>query len=204
MPADSTLPNTHPIPADTYRLRLPGPIPSPERVRQAIARPVLNHRGPEFRAIWARTIAKLQPVFGTRQPVHIFAASGTGAMEAALLNIIAPGERLLIVENGQWGERFSAIGQALGAVVDPIVVPWGEAVDPAAIEARLNAHQYRALVVVHNESSTGVMGDLETAGKWCAIARRCSSRIRFRVWRACRCSRMRGASISSSRARRRR
>src|SRR5687767_8048068 len=116
MSSDATKSNAQSFPADTYRLRLPGPVPAPERVRQAIARPVLNHRGPEFRAIWARTIAKLQPIFGTTQPVHIFACSGTGAMEAALLNIIAPGERLLIVENGQWGERFSAIGKAMGAV----------------------------------------------------------------------------------------
>ena len=87
------------------------------------------------------------------------------SMEAAVLNIVAPGERLLIVENGQWGERFSTIGKALGAVIDPIVVPWGETVDPAVIEARLAQHDYRALILVHNESSTGVMGDLEAAGK---------------------------------------
>ena len=165
MPSDTAAANAQTFPADTYRLRLPGPIPSPERVRLATAGPILNHRGPEFRAIWTRTITKLQPIFGTMQPVHIFAASGTGAMEAAILNIVAPGERLLIVENGQWGERFSTIGKALGAVIDPIVVPWGETVDPALLEAKLAQHDYRALVLVHNESSTGVMGDLETAGK---------------------------------------
>ncbi len=158
-------PNTPPIVADTYRLRLPGPIAVPERVRLACARPVLNHRGPEFRAIWARTITKLQPIIGTTQPVHIFACSGTGVMEAALLNIITPGDRLLIVCNGQWGERFSTIGKAMNAVVDPIEIPWGETVDPAVLEARLKQHSYRALVLVHNESSTGVIGDLATAGK---------------------------------------
>ena len=165
MPADSRQANTLPPIADTYRLRLPGPIAVPERVRLAVARPVLSHRGPEFRAIWARATAKLQPIAGTRQPVHILACSGTGAMEAALLNIVAPGERLLIVCNGQWGERFATIGKAIGAIVDPIEVPWGETVDPAVLEARLEAHDYRALVLVHNESSTGVVGDLATAGR---------------------------------------
>jgi aspartate aminotransferase-like enzyme len=157
--------NRHSHPADTYRLRLPGPIAVPERVRFAVAQPVVNHRGPEFRAIWARTIAKLQPIFGTRQPVHIFATSGTGVMEAALLNIIAPGERLLIANNGQWGERFATIGKALGAHIDTVDAPWGALVDLEAIERRLKAHDYRALVVVHNESSTGVLGDLAAAGR---------------------------------------
>ena len=157
--------NTHPVPADTYRLRLPGPIAVPERVRLATARPVVNHRGPEFRALWARTIGKLEPLIGTKQPVHVLACSGTGVMEAALLNIVAPGEHLLIVCNGQWGERFTTIGRALGANVDTIDIPWGETVDPAVLEARLKARSYRALVLVHNESSTGVVGDLATAGR---------------------------------------
>ena len=165
MPAESRLPNAPPVVADTYRLRLPGPIAVPERVRQATARPILNHRGPEFRAIWARTIAKLQPIAGTKQPVHIFATSGTGVMEAALLNIVAPGERLLIVNNGNWGERFATIGRSMGAVCKTIDVPWGENVDLAVLEARLKTHDYRALIVVHNESSTGVIGDLATAGR---------------------------------------
>ena len=150
---------------DAYRLRLPGPVAVPERVRAAVARPVVSHRGPEFRKIWADVIGKLQPLFGTRNQVHVFASSGTGVMEAALLNIVAPGERLLIVHNGQWGERFTAIGKAMGAVVDPIEVPWGENVDPGVLETRLEAHDYRALVLVHNESSTGVAGDLAAAGK---------------------------------------
>jgi aspartate aminotransferase-like enzyme len=78
---------------------------------------------------------------------------------------VAPGERLLIVQNGQWGERFAAIAKSMGAVVDAIEVPWGENVDPAVLEARLKAHAYRALIMVHNESSTGVAGDLATAGR---------------------------------------
>ena len=165
MSPDAKYPNAVTHPVDAYRLRLPGPIAVPERVRAAIAQPVVSHRGPEFRKIWADVIAKLQPLLGTRNEVHLFAASGTGVMEAALLNILAPGEHVLIVHNGQWGERFTAIAKALGAVADTVEVPWGENVDPAVLEARLETHDYRALVVVHNESSTGVAGDLATAGK---------------------------------------
>jgi aspartate aminotransferase-like enzyme len=159
------MPNAPRVPADTYRLRLPGPIAVPERVRLACARPMLNHRGPEFRAIWARVIARLQPILGTAQPVHVFACSGTGVMEAALLNIVTPGDRLLIVCNGQWGERFATIAGTMGAVVDPVEVPWGEAVDMGHVEKRLRVGGYRALVLVHNESSTGVVGDLRAAGR---------------------------------------
>lgn len=161
----TTSPDPGSKPADTYRLRLPGPIAVPERVRQAIARPVLSHRGPEFRQIWARSIEMLQPLAGTTQPVHVLATSGTGVMEAALLNIVTPGDRLLIVNNGQWGERFATIGKVMGAVIDTIDAAWGETVAPEVIEKRLGAHDYRALIVVHNESSTGVVGDLEAAGR---------------------------------------
>ncbi len=153
------------LPADVYRLRLPGPIAVPERVRLAQTRAIVSHRGPEFREVWARTITKLQPLFGTRQPVHVLACSGTGVMEAALLNIVTPGDHLLIVCNGQWGERFTTIARAMGIGADTIDVPWGETVDPAEIEKRLAARHYRALVLVHNESSTGVIGDLATAGR---------------------------------------
>lgn len=165
MLADRPSANAVTHPADTYRLRLPGPIAVPERVRAALAKPMISHRGPEFRKLWAAVIAKLQPLFGTTNRINLFASSGTGVMEAALLNVLSPGERILIVENGQWGERFSTIAKALGAVVDPIVVPWGETVAPDVLERHLGAQDYRALVLVHNESATGVRGDLATAGR---------------------------------------
>src|ERR1700744_3008761 len=92
-----------------YRPRLPGPTEVPERVRQAVARPVVNHRGPEFRTELARAETLIQPVLGTKNRVLFFACSGTGMMEAALANIVTPGERLLIVAQGQFGERFATI-----------------------------------------------------------------------------------------------
>src|SRR5689334_23069174 len=137
-----------------YRLRLPGPTEVPERVRQAIARPVVNHRGAEFRAELAHAEALTQPLLGTRNRVLFFACTGTGAMEASVANIIAPGERLLVAVNGQFGERYAEIGRAFGAQVDKVEFPWGEGVDPAAIEERVRQTDYRAVIAIHNESST--------------------------------------------------
>ena len=147
-----------------YRLRLPGPTAVPERVRQAMARPVLAHRGPEFRAIFARAEELIQPILGTANPVLFFASSGTGMMEASLVNILAPGERVLVSAHGQFGERFAAIARALGACVDTLDVEWGLAPDPSEIERRVEAQDYRAVVVVHNESSTGVVANLAAIG----------------------------------------
>lgn len=151
-------------PRSDYRLRLPGPSAVPARVRQAIAGPVLNHRGPEFRAQMEHAEALLQPIFGTRNHILLFACSGTGMMEAALANVVAPGEKLLCIVSGQFGERFATIGEALGAVIETFDVPWGEAADPGAVAERVRQGDYRAVVAVHNESSTGSVADLAGLG----------------------------------------
>ena len=152
------------IPAD-YRLRLPGPTAVPERVRQSIALPALNHRGPEFREIFGRAEELIKPIMGTVNPVLFFASSGTGVMEASLVNVLAPGEPVLVCVSGQFGERFAAIAKALGAAVEVLDVEWGRAVDPAEVETRVKATDYRAVVVVHNESSTGVVADIAAIGR---------------------------------------
>jgi aspartate aminotransferase-like enzyme len=152
-----------------YRLRLPGPTAVPERVRAAMAQAIVSHRGPEFRARAARCGELLQAIAGTRNRILFFAASGTGMMEAALVNVLGPGERVLVVVHGQFGERFAAIGAALGATVDVAEFAWGRAPEAAAIESRLREAEYRAVVVVHNESSTGVAADLAAIG---AVVRR--------------------------------
>jgi aspartate aminotransferase-like enzyme len=136
----------------------------PERVRQAIARPVLSHRGPEFTEILRRSEEMLQPVLGTRNRVFFFSSSGTGMMEAALVNVLAPGERVLISTHGQFGERFVAIAGALGVRVDTLDIPWGLAPTAAEIQKRIRSADYRAVMVVHNESSTGVVADLASIG----------------------------------------
>lgn len=150
--------------APPYRLRLPGPTTVPERVRQAIAQPVVNHRGPEFRALYARVQELLKPILGTSNHVFLFACSGTGAMEASLVNILSPGDRVLVVVGGQFGERFAGIAKTLGAQVDLLETVWGRAVDPAEIEKRVAATEYRAVIVEHNESSTGIVADLPKIG----------------------------------------
>ena len=147
-----------------YRLRMPGPAAVPERVRAALAQPVLNHRGPEFRAVLAEAGAGLRRIFGTRREVLLFGSSGTGAMEAALANVLDAGDAVLVVVHGQFGERFAAIAGGMGARVDCLEVPWGEAPDPAAIAAKVRARDYRAVVCVHNESSTGVVADVAAIG----------------------------------------
>src|SRR5690349_7202596 len=117
-----------------YRLRLPGPTPVPEEVRRVISQPVVNHRGPEFRAMYEQVQRLAKPIFGTESPIIALACSGTGAMEAALVNVLGPGERALVAVNGQFSERFAAIARALGAQVDVTEVPWGRAVDASEIE----------------------------------------------------------------------
>jgi aspartate aminotransferase-like enzyme len=151
-------------PSFSYRLRLPGPTAVPERVREALARPVLNHRGPEFREILRETSSLAQTVLGTANDVLFYASSGTGMMEASLANVLAPGDKALVVVNGQFGERFATIAGSLGLRVEGIDVPWGETASPEAIAARLAEADYRAVVLVHNESSTGVVADLAAIG----------------------------------------
>ena len=148
----------------SYRLRLPGPTTVPERVRHALAMPVLNHRGPEFGAIVKETESRLQRIIGTQNPVLLFAASGTGMMEASLANTLSQGEKVLFVANGQFADRFAAIATALGLDVDLMDIAWGQSVDPDALSIRLNAGDNRAVVVIHNESSTGAVADLEKIG----------------------------------------
>ncbi|WP_424814377.1 pyridoxal-phosphate-dependent aminotransferase family protein [Roseococcus sp. YIM B11640] len=151
-------------PPPGYRLRLPGPTEVPEAVRAAMARPMINHRGPEFRAMLEAVEAGIRPVLGTQNPVIFLAGSGTAAMEATLANLLAPGERVLVVIHGQFGERFAEIARALGAAVDTVDFPWGEAPDPAVVAARLREQDYGAVLVTHNESSTGAVADLAALG----------------------------------------
>ena len=147
-----------------YRLRLPGPTMVPDRVRNTIALPVLSHRGAEFRTILAESTAMLNPIFGTKQNIFTLGCSGTGAMEAALANVLAPGDAVLVLMNGQFGERFAAIAEGMGAKVDRVEIAWGEAPDPAIVAERLKSRAYRAVACVHNESSTGVVTDVAAIG----------------------------------------
>ena len=147
-----------------YRLRLPGPTAVPDRVREALARPVVSHRGPEFREIVTEATALSRRVLGTSNEVLFFASSGTGVMEASLANVLGDKDKALVLSNGQFGERFLAIAEHLGLHADAIEVPWGETVGAEDVAARLAGGDYRAVVAVHNESSTGAVADLADLG----------------------------------------
>ena len=140
-------------------LQIPGPTNVPERVLRAIARPTIDHRGPEFRALAGSVLDDLRGVFGTAGPIVIYPASGTGAWEAALVNTLSAGDRVLMAETGHFATLWKAIADKLGLVTELIPGDWRHGVDPAAVEARLvddAAHAIKAVCVVHNETSTGV------------------------------------------------
>src|SRR6202011_852719 len=124
----SRLTIAHAIPSD-YRLRMPGPAAIPERVRAATALPILSHRGAEFRIILQEVTQLLRGILGTRHHVFLLGASGTGGMEAALINVLSAGDAVLVVENGQFGERFSSIASTMPVTLDRLQVPWGQAPD---------------------------------------------------------------------------
>lgn len=140
-------------------LHTPGPTAMPDRILQAMARPALDHRGPEFLRIAERCFAGLKRVFRTERPVSIYPAAGHGAWEAALANVCAPGDRVLMCETGAFSQWWKEMAEALGLAVDYLPGDWRSGADPAAVEAHLAADRgrvLRAVAVVHNETSTGV------------------------------------------------
>ncbi len=144
-------------------LRTPGPTPLPPQVREAMAGEMINHRGPRFRELLAVVTADLQHILQTEHDVLVLTGSGTGGMEAAIVNLISPGDRVLAVTAGAFGERFAEIARAFGGQVTMVSSPWGRAVDPLALEAALvQAPDARLVLVTHNETSTGVTHDLRT------------------------------------------
>ncbi len=141
-----------------YRLLAPGPTPVAAETALAMAAPLLHHRGAAFRTVFARVRERLQPVFGTRAEVLVLTCSGTGAMEAAVVNLLSPGEKAIVVRAGKFGERFGDLLEAYGCHPIAVDVAWGEAVEPSAVAAALDAHpDARAVFVQATETSTGVL-----------------------------------------------
>jgi aspartate aminotransferase-like enzyme len=138
-------------------LLAPGPTPVPPEVLAAMALPVIHHRTPQFGAVLAEVQTGLRELFGTKEDVLILAASGTGAMESAVTNLLAAGDEAIVVNGGKFGERWTKICQAYGVRVHEIKVPWGQAVSPEAVRAALDAHPgARALYLQASETSTCV------------------------------------------------
>lgn len=139
-------------------LQIPGPSNSPDRVLAALARPTMDHRGPEFGRFAKGLLTDIRKIFQTEHPVVIYPSSGTGAWEAALVNLFEPGDRLLMVETGQFATLWRELAERLGYEAEFIPGDWRHGVDPAAVEARLKADggaAIKAVCMVHNETSTG-------------------------------------------------
>jgi alanine-glyoxylate transaminase/serine-glyoxylate transaminase/serine-pyruvate transaminase len=146
-------------PSGRHFLQIPGPTNVPERVLRAIDRPTIDHRGPEFARLTQEILEGLNEVFRTAGPIVTYAASGTGAWEAALVNTLSPGDRVLMFETGHFATLWRAMAERLSLAVDFVPGDWRSGVDPARVEAILaddRAHAIRAVLVVHNETSTGV------------------------------------------------
>src|SRR5208282_6748777 len=139
-------------------LQIPGPTPVPDRVQRAIDMPLIDQRGPEFAALTKRVLEGITTTFKTTQPVIIYTATGTGAWEAAIVNTLSPGDKVLMAETGQFAVLWRGIAEKFKLDVEFLPTDWRRGADVEAIEARLAAdrlHKIKAVMVVHNETSTG-------------------------------------------------
>lgn len=150
------------MPRSEPNLRIPGPTTLPPTVRDAGARQMVNHRGPEFKDLLLRLQAGMKPYFGTTGDIAILSCAGTGGLEAAIVNTLSPGDRVLAVSIGAFGDRFAKIAEAYGASVDKVGAEWGWAASPDELMEKLEAARgaYKAVLLTHNETSTGVMNPI--------------------------------------------
>ncbi len=143
------------------QLRTPGPTPCPPQALQAMGKQMINHRGKEFGEILNSVTTKLKQVFQTTGDVFLLTSSGTGGLEAAIVNILSPGDRVLAISCGAFGDRFGDIAEQYGAKVKRLNFEWGKPVDPEAVSRVLRANDdIKAVLVTHNETSTGITNDL--------------------------------------------
>ncbi|WP_041596314.1 alanine--glyoxylate aminotransferase family protein [Halothece sp. PCC 7418] len=149
-------------------LMIPGPTPVPENVLLAQAKHPIGHRSPDFSEIIAEINENLKWLHQTQQDVLTVTASGTGAMEAGIINFLSPGDRVIVASNGKFGERWAEITDAFGLQTERITAEWGDAVDPEVIREKLEADtskEIKAVILTHSETSTGVLNDLETINR---------------------------------------
>jgi aspartate aminotransferase-like enzyme len=147
-------------------LLTPGPTPIPPSVAQAQARPIIHHRTPQFQAVLKEVEEGLKFVFQTANDVFILTSSGTGAMEASVVNLLSAGDTALVVEGGKFGERWTELCKAYGITAEVIKVPWGQAVDAREVASKLAAHPaIKAVFVTLCETSTGVTNDIKALGE---------------------------------------
>jgi alanine-glyoxylate transaminase/serine-glyoxylate transaminase/serine-pyruvate transaminase len=150
-------------PVGRHFLHIPGPTPIPDRVLRAMDTPIIDHRGPEFSKLARRCLDGIKTIFKTTNPVIIYTATGTGAWEGALVNTLSPGDRVLIVETGQFALQWKNMAAKYGLVPEVISTDWRIGADPAAIEAKLRddkTHEIKAVCVLHNETATGCLSPI--------------------------------------------
>src|SRR5260221_7120815 len=144
-------------------LQIPGPANVPDRILRAIAAPTIDHRGPEFAALARQILDGVGHLCGTHRPVALYPSSGTGGWEAALVNTLSPGDRILAFDNGHFATLWSAMARKLGLDVDLVPGDWRRGVDPGQVHEKLSAdrgHRIRAVTIVHNETSTGAASQI--------------------------------------------
>src|SRR3954466_5969985 len=149
-------------------LQIPGPTPLPDRILRAMDTPIIDHRGPEFAKLAKRALDGIKTIFKTTNPVIIYTATGTGAWEAALVNTLSAGDRVLMVETGQFATLWKVMAEKLGLKPEFITTDWRIGADPATIEAKLRedkAHEIKAVCVLHNETSTGCLSPIDEIRK---------------------------------------
>ena len=151
--------------AGPHFLQIPGPSNVPGRILRAIERPTIDHRGPTFQALACEVLEKVKPIFKTIEPVVIFPSSGTGAWEAALVNTLSPGDKVLMYETGQFANLWIELATRIGLDAEVIAGDWRGGVDPSVIEERLSNDpnfEIKAVCIVHNETSTGVTSKIKS------------------------------------------
>ncbi|MDF0553512.1 alanine--glyoxylate aminotransferase family protein [Kamptonema sp. UHCC 0994] len=149
-------------------LMIPGPTPVPEAALLAMAKHPMGHRSSEFDAIFAECTENLKWLHQTKSDVLSLTASGTGAMEAGIINFLSPGDRVLVGNNGKFGERWGEVAQAYGLNAEIITAEWGQPLDPEKFREKLEADtnkEIKAVIITHSETSTGVLNDLETINR---------------------------------------
>jgi len=146
--------------SETMRIMLPGPTPIPDSVLREMARPMINHRGKEFRALFESITEDLKWAYRTRNDVFILTTSGSGAMEAAVVNTLSPSDRVLACVAGEFGKRFAQIAETYGAAVDRLEAPYGSPITPEMLRDKLLGVHYKAVLLTHNETSTALLNPI--------------------------------------------
>jgi alanine-glyoxylate transaminase/serine-glyoxylate transaminase/serine-pyruvate transaminase len=151
-----------------HHLHIPGPTPVPDRILRAMDTPIIDHRGPEFAKLARRCLDGVKTIFKTTNPVIIYTATGTGAWEAALVNTLSPGDKVLVYETGQFSNLWKNMAEKFGLKPEVIASDWRTGADPAKIEARLaedKNKEIKAVCVLHNETSTGCLSPVDEIRK---------------------------------------